>query len=336
MINAHNIQHVLITRTDNIGDVILTLPLCGILKSQFPQMKIYFLARDYVKDVVKHCTYVDEFVSWDMLSTLSKKDAIAFLQQKNIDLVLHTFQTKTITSLMKAAGIRYRIGTTRRIYSWWTCNVHVNLSRKHSNQHEAQLNVQLLKALGLKTDYSLIELNQLMGLHCDQLLPAHLDGYIKKDRFNLIVHPLTNKHTLEWPLSYFSALIRELPADRFNILVTGSEKEKQIIQDHIMSSDAQHAVNVAGQCSLQELMQLIVSCDGLVANATGPLHLAASLGIHALGLFPGIKGIDPTRWGPVGKKAEYLMSAAPQTESSKHMESITVTQVRDAVMKWIL
>lgn len=334
MINLRDIQHIIITRTDNIGDVILTLPLCGILKSYFPSAKISFLARDYVKDVVTHCVHVDEFLSWDALSSMTPADAINFLKQQKIDMVLHVFQRRAIALLMKAARMRYRIGTSRQLHHWWTCNVRVNFSRAKSRQHEAQLNLKLLKPLGLRTEYSLSELNDLMGLQCDKALPAHLQSYIKKDRFNLIVHPLTNKHTLEWPLSYFRALIQELPVDQFNIIVTGSEKERQIIQEHVMPPSTAHAVNIAGECSLQELMQLMMCSDGLVANATGPLHLAAGLGIRALGLFPAIKRIDPIHWGPVGKKAEYLMAVA-HAQSAQHMESITVSQVRDVVMGWV-
>jgi heptosyltransferase-3 len=51
----------------------------------------------------------------------------------------------------------------------------------------------------------------------------------------------------------------------------------------------------------------IGACDGLVAAGTGPLHIAAALGIHALGLFPPIKPMDPGRWAPVGVQAEFLV-----------------------------
>ena len=43
-------QNLLIVRTDRIGDVVLSLPLAGIIKSEFPNCKITFLVREYTKD----------------------------------------------------------------------------------------------------------------------------------------------------------------------------------------------------------------------------------------------------------------------------------------------
>ena len=36
---------IIISRTDNLGDVMLTLPLCGYIKSIAPETKIYFLGK---------------------------------------------------------------------------------------------------------------------------------------------------------------------------------------------------------------------------------------------------------------------------------------------------
>ena len=75
MMQKNNIKHLLISRTDNIGDVLLTLPLAGILKQQFPTMKISFLGRDYVRAIIEHCAHVDSFFSYDALTQLSHDDA---------------------------------------------------------------------------------------------------------------------------------------------------------------------------------------------------------------------------------------------------------------------
>ena len=40
-------KHILICRTDNIGDVVLPLPLAGYLKQRFPDARIGFLCRAY-------------------------------------------------------------------------------------------------------------------------------------------------------------------------------------------------------------------------------------------------------------------------------------------------
>ena len=64
-------QKIILSRTDSIGDVILTLPMAGILKEMFPQCKIIFLGNDYTCEVVALSDHIDEFISWD---TVLKQD----------------------------------------------------------------------------------------------------------------------------------------------------------------------------------------------------------------------------------------------------------------------
>ena len=56
--------------------------------------------------------------------------------------------------------------------------------------------------------------------------------------------------------------------------------------------------------SLTQFISFISHCDGLLANSTGPLHIAAALGKDALGIYPPIPPIHPQRWKPVGVKAK--------------------------------
>ena len=57
-------MRILISRTDSIGDVVLTLPVAGILKQTFPGCTIIFLGREYTRAVIEACDHVDQFVAW--------------------------------------------------------------------------------------------------------------------------------------------------------------------------------------------------------------------------------------------------------------------------------
>jgi heptosyltransferase-3 len=334
-------KHILISRTDNIGDVILTLPLAGILKRHFPDVKITLLARDYVRAIAENCSHIDAFESWDALSAMSPSDAVLRIQTLNLDAVVHVYAKKQIATLMKQARVPIRIGTSHRIYHWFTCNKRVHFSRRKSNLHEAQLNLKLLSAFDLNTDYDLKTISKYIALHCADHLPIQLSEKIKSDKFNLIIHPFSNGNTREWPVSHFIKLIQVLPSDRVRVIITGSQKENARIESEIMPH-CLDAINLAGQSNLTEFLTLIAHCDGLVANSTGPLHIAAALGIHALGLFPITKGMDINRWAPLGAQAE-VITADPHCQNAlcagKNdcfcMESITVESVKNKIMKWI-
>jgi hypothetical protein len=43
------LMRIILCRTDRIGDVILTLPMAGVLKEKFPGCTVIFLGRNYFK-----------------------------------------------------------------------------------------------------------------------------------------------------------------------------------------------------------------------------------------------------------------------------------------------
>ncbi len=98
-----------------------------------------------------------------------------------------------------------------------------------------------------------------------------------------------------------------------------------------------------GELQLSEFIALIQNVDGLVAGSTGPVHLAAAAGIHTLGLYPPRRGAAPSRWAPLGKKAEFLVhqrripycyGCTKQEMGCACMNKISVTQVVQRIADW--
>jgi ADP-heptose:LPS heptosyltransferase len=102
-----------------------------------------------------------------------------------------------------------------------------------------------------------------------------------------------------------------------------------------------HVVDLTGRLALPELIALFARVDGVIAASTGPLHIAAGVGAHALGLFPPTPPVHPGRWAPLGPRAEWL--AAPEAcaaharreAACQCMRAITVDAVRDRVLAWV-
>jgi ADP-heptose:LPS heptosyltransferase len=329
-------KHIIISRTDNIGDVVLTLPMAALIKQAWPDCKVTFLARDYVKSVALNCADVDDFISWDELQQLPEQQAAKNLA--DADTIIHVYPRKKIAKLAKLAKIKHRIGTSHRFYHWLSCTKKVNFTRKNSEKHEAQLNLELLAPLDLPTTFTLPELVNLTHMHVPHHSTTTIQQFLADDKFNLILHPLSNGNSKEWPLENFSKLITLLPADKFNILLTGTPNEQQRLQTLI---DAHPEINnLVGKLSLDDFMVLLATGDGLVVNSTGPLHIAAALGKQVLGLFPSDKGKDPERWGPLGKQASYLVAPLcnackqRQQESCNCMSAITPEQVKSVIESW--
>jgi heptosyltransferase-3 len=299
-------QTFLISRTDAIGDVVLTLPMCDWLKKNIPGAKVLFLGRTYTKPVIASCAAVDKFLNWDDLQKLSETEQVAQLKQENIDVIVHVFPNKEVAWLARNANIPVRIGTRNRWFHWLTCNKLVALSRKNSLLHESQLNLELLRPVGLQNLPGLTELPQYLKLEPTLELPETAKNFFKIDVPHIIFHPKSKGHGREWPLANYAQLAKELTARGMQVFVSGSEAEHNLLKPWLAENQTS-ITDITGRLSLPEFIAFIKHCDGMVCSGTGPLHLAAGLGIHALGIFPPIRPIHPGRWAPVGPKAEYLV-----------------------------
>jgi heptosyltransferase-3 len=142
-----NNKTVIISRTDSIGDVMLTLPICAWLKEQSPDVKIIFLGKGYTKSIVEAYDLVDQFEDWNDYINVPKTNKIQSFRKLNADVIIHVFPDKEIASLAKKARVGIRIGTSHKAYHLLTCSHRVNFTRRKSNFHEAQLNHELLRPL---------------------------------------------------------------------------------------------------------------------------------------------------------------------------------------------
>ena len=164
----------IISRTDSIGDVVLTLPMAGLLKQLYPDSFIYFLGQTYTQPIVECCNMVDAFLDWSKIKKESFKEQIMFFQSLLADEIIHVFPKKEIAKLAKKTKIPVRIGTKNRWYHWLYCNKLIKLSRRKSNLHEAQLNCKLLPNFSDKEVPSLEELRSFYDTKPIETLPNKL------------------------------------------------------------------------------------------------------------------------------------------------------------------
>lgn len=331
-------KKIILSRTDSIGDVVLTLPLAGALKEQFPDCELVFLGRNYTGEVVALSKHIDKFISWDDVADSNEAQKIDFLKKENADAIVHVFPKPEIALISAKAKIPLRIGSTGRLYHYRYCNKLVPLSRKKSTLHEAQLNFKLLKPLtGLAKTPSLEEIQVYYGFPVETKSDEKWKNLLDEKKFNLILHPKSKGSAREWPLGNYSGLIKLLPGERFKIFVTGTAEEGELIKGFLKENKA-WIIDLTGKFTLKELIGFIGSADGLVAASTGPLHLAAALGKLAVGIYPPIRPMDPGRWAPIGQNAHFLVKEKECNDCRKSlncqcMNEISPQKVLNLILK---
>jgi len=336
VIDFKSIKKIIISRTDSIGDVVLTLPLAGILKNKFPGVEILFLGRAYTRAVIQCCKYVDRFIDWDEFGRLKDEEKRGYFKVLNVDAILHVFPDKEIARLAKRSGVPVRIGTSHRVFHWLTCNYKPDFTRKNSELHEAQLNVKLLAPLGINESYTLEELNSFTGFGNKYALPEKWKNVLDTNRKKIILHPKSKGSAREWSLDHFSQLIDLLPQDKFQLFISGTAEEKIHLKE-FLEKNKNKVTDLTGQLSLEEFIAFIDACDGLVAASTGPLHIASLLNKRAIGIYPPMRPIHPGRWKPIGENSIALVADKPCNDCKRSGKCHCVNEITpDTICKLLI
>jgi heptosyltransferase-3 len=295
-------KRIIISRTDSIGDVVLTMPLCAWLREKFPETKLTFLGKNYTREVVECFDCIDEFISLEEIEALPVINRLNFIKS---DVFIHVFPNKELAALAKKAKIPMRIGTSHRVYHLLTCNHRLNFSRKNSSLHESQLNFELARPLGIKEIPTLKEINgYLTHFNIPEVdLPKFLSEFDFSN--TVILHPKSQGSAMEWPLKNYFDLAERLVENGKTVCFTGTEVEGQQFRSQIQSH--KRIIDSTGRLTLPQLIKLCALSEGLVACSTGPYHLSAVFGNKAIGLFSPRKPIHPGRWAALGENSVALV-----------------------------
>jgi len=299
-----NPKKIVISRTDSIGDVALTLPIAGILKEKYPDAQIIFLGNTYTKPIIKCCLSVDEVWEWAELQTMEDGQRLKWLKSQNIDVFIHVFPRRVLARLAKKAKIKHRIGTSHRLYHLLTCNHRPNFTRKNSDLHEAQLNTKLLTPFGINQDNSLSELSIIANFTKLPSLTENFKILLNTDKKNLIFHCKSQGSALEWGVGNFINLAKSLNQAHFNIFFTGTETESAFFRDKLPQQT--NIIDLSGKMNLDQLIAFISKTDLLLACSTGPLHIAGLSNIKTIGLFTPKKPLHFGRWQPLGQQVKII------------------------------
>lgn len=312
------------------------------IKAFEPQARVVFIGRAYSRSLIEASTLVDQFL--DAADVVARPEILA---ECGIRIFLNPYLPFALGLAARRAKISLRIGNLRRPKSLLWANRFIVQSSLKVQRHRALLNLAYLRPLGLRGDYSIDDLGGMLGLERNFPITEDLRGLLDPRRFNLVLHPKSNGNAREWPSFYFDRLVDLLPPGRVKIFITGLSHERDQLQAEQTLLGRRDVVDLTGRLDLKQLIVFLKAADGFVGSSTGPLHIAAGLGIHALGLFPGRDRSSAARWRPLGKRAEALsfrntcapgLGRCPKVYnggSCSCMNGISPESVAERVLSWM-
>ena len=304
-------SRILVVRTDRLGDVVLTLPVVTALRRCFPAAHLTFLAGRYAGAIVEGYPPLDAMLWYDGEGGLVPfRLMVARLRDGGFDAAIIVHPTLRLALLMFLARIPARVGTGYRYYSF-LFNRRVYTHRKTAERHEAEYNLDLLSSLGCSPVLRrAIEVPPHIHPEASARASSLLVEAGVTGRF-VVIHPGSGGSAREWPLENFSRLAcRFIEEMNLAVVVTGTGRESHLGEEIVRASSGR-AANLSGKLDVKELAALLEKASLLVANSTGPLHLAVAVGTPVLGLYPQIPVMGPRRWGPYTENARVLVPAMP-------------------------
>jgi heptosyltransferase-3 len=292
-------DRILISRTDRLGDLILALPFVETVKERYPECRIDVISSLYASPILEnngHITKILRVQNDQLLSNkLYKKDLLHKIRVEKYKVVVVLYPERHISRLFYKAEIPFRLGTAGRFHSVFY-NTRLVHSRRQNLKHEFEYNLDFLKFFrrGRVVKFPQVYLREKEINHARRIL----NSAGVKDNF-VVIHPGSGGSAERWPLENFIRLYRLLEQEGVELVLSGSESEGEIIE----AASVELGIpvrKITGLTDLRTLAAVLSLADVVVANSTGPLHLAVAVRTTGVGLYPSRKAMSPLRWGPLG------------------------------------
>jgi heptosyltransferase III len=313
---AHNLlkksTRIAVVRTDRLGDMVLTLPLCKALKDTFPHASIELITRSYCEPLLYKTQALDavHFIDNESWNSIAKRRnySTVFFPRIRFDEVYSAFANR----------ITLRIGSRYRWYSP-LLNYQLHEHRSNAEYHEAEYN---LRMLSLITDVE-IPLNPIRPIveekareELNLILTEH---GIQPDEDVVILHPGSGGSARDWSAEKMGELAEMITTSyRYSTIVTGTSSES-LLCEHIVRKSPR-VTNLCGKLNLWQIIALLERAKVMVANSTGVLHIASAMDVPVVGLYPCSPAISARRWGPIGKNVRIITPLT--TSADEHISSV--------------
>jgi len=208
-----------------------------------------------------------------------------------------------------------RVGTARRWYHWLTCTHRPWVARRYSGQHEAFLNIALVRPLLPPSVGAVVERLSWEGLIAYRArlrgkvpLPPHVEARVAGFPLLIALHVGSGGGAPRWPLPQWAAVAHRLQEafPQAGLVLTGQPSERPLVEALMAMGPKLAWVPVVGEVSLGQLITLLGRVNLVLAGSTGPLHIGAAVGTAVVGLFPAGPATGPWRWRPLSPQALVL------------------------------
>jgi len=320
---------LLVVRLGSLGDIVHALPAVASLRTTFPEARLDWLVEARWQELIEPNPDLSNVIVVDTrgwrraplhVSTWrSLAGLMDTLRRAGYDAAIDfqgLYKSAILAQLSRAPR---RLGFERRsLKEAGAARFYTERIRPPENTHVIEMNLALARAAGagetplrfpLPTapeDEAAVE--QMLEQH-------HLRDFA-------ILSPGGGWGSKCWPVERYAAVHNALARERgWRTVINAGPGEEPLVSEFLARARVTRPVHLA--LTLRQLVALIRRARLLISGDTGPLHLAAALGIPLVGLYG---PTDPARNGPYGPPCP---GRGPRAVVLHHREQATITYKRE-------
>jgi ADP-heptose:LPS heptosyltransferase len=302
---------ILVARTDRLGDLVLSLPVFAAGRAARPDWEFHALVGPDCAPLVENDPHVAAVWPWSEVGgEAAEADLVARLRAERFDAAVLLQFRAPLARLLRRAGIRRRYGPLSKPWSWLLLTRGVWQRRSRGGRHEMDFNLDLLeRLLGQGPLESALPCLHL-AVAQEEIGRAFRRQEAPGARVVAFVHPGSGGSALDWQPARFAAVagaLADLPGWR--VFVTGQGGDGPAVLAMKAAALDPRVGILLDRYALREFLGVLSAGDVFIGPSTGPLHLAAALGLGTVGLYPPVPAMNPRRWGPRGRWNRVLVPA---------------------------
>jgi heptosyltransferase-1 len=287
-------MRILIIKLSSLGDLFHALPAVHNLKQGLGATVDWVTTKAYV-DLVRCFDDVDNVIGFPRKQFLQNyRDFSTSLRAEQYDIIID------LQGLLKSAAVAWIAHGKRRIGP----SFHREGSRlfyssvagaRDRSRHAVIENLDIIDHLGLEK--------------LPPTFPVTFPEYTTPSAHpRVAICPASRWESKNWPIERFIEVAKELQTrDQAAITLLGSPEDVDICRQIETKLDTP-CLNLTGKTTLPEMGGVLKSMDLLIANDSGPVHMAAAVATPALAIFG---PTDPKRCGPFGDGHRVLDTPYP-------------------------
>lgn len=290
-------ERILCVRLDTIGDVLMTTPSIRALKESRPGRHITLLTSPPGAAIAPLVPEIDDLIVYDapwLKATAPRPNSqpefemVERLRQGHFDaaVIFTVFSQNPLPSafLCYLAGIPLRVAHCHenpyQLLTHWVADP----EPAQGIRHEVRRQLDLVASVGCQTQDERMSL-PVPEEACAKVQAILAELGIERGGRWLVIHPGATAASRRYPPESFAEVARELVTEHgFQVIFTGSGGENELVEG-IRQAMGAASYSLVDKLNLGEMAALLSLAPLLLANNTGPVHMAAALGTAVVDLY---------------------------------------------------